>query len=180
MNNAKKPPLNPKIFQKIQHISYTRHFLGIFCNVWKGLGWENREEGAGVVGLIVGGLVWVRCGGLVLSCLVMFCLILCCWAGERDRDIEQSGEAGGRGAGRGAGAGKSGRGSSGGGQAALRRQLWRRMPICSCKPSPHVRCPASLSRPRCCLLTRASSWSSSPFSVTQKLTSVVWAATSGL
>lgn len=28
--------------------------------------------------------------------------------------------------------------------------------------------------------TSASSWSSSPFSVTQKLTSVVWAATSGL
>ena len=28
----------------------------------------------------------------------MSCLILCCWAGERDRDIEQSGEAGGRGA----------------------------------------------------------------------------------
>ncbi len=29
---------------------------------WKGL---NREEGAGVVGLTVGGLVWVRCVGLV-------------------------------------------------------------------------------------------------------------------
>ena len=41
--------------------------------VWKGLGWENREEGAEVVGF-----VWVRCVGLVLSCLVMFCLILSC------------------------------------------------------------------------------------------------------
>ena len=41
--------------------------------VWKGLGWENREEGAEV-----GGFVWVRCVGLVLSCLVMFCLILSC------------------------------------------------------------------------------------------------------
>ena len=54
--------------------------------VWKGLWWENREEGAGVVGLIVVGLVWVRLVGLVLSCLVMFCLILSCWAGERDGD----------------------------------------------------------------------------------------------
>jgi hypothetical protein len=52
---------------------------------WKGLVWANREEGAGVVGLTVGGLV-VRCVGLVLSCLVMFCLILSCWAGERDGD----------------------------------------------------------------------------------------------
>ena len=41
--------------------------------VWTGLGWENREEGAEVVGF-----VWVRCVGLVLSCLVMFCLILSC------------------------------------------------------------------------------------------------------
>ena len=41
--------------------------------VWKGLGWENREGGAEVVGF-----VWVRCVGLVLSCLVMFCLILSC------------------------------------------------------------------------------------------------------
>ena len=38
--------------------------------VWKGLGWENREEGAEVVGLMV--------VGLVLSCLVMCCLILSC------------------------------------------------------------------------------------------------------
>ncbi len=53
--------------------------------VWKGLGWENREEGAEVVGL-----VWVRCVGLVLSCLVMFCLILSCWAGERDGDRKSS------------------------------------------------------------------------------------------
>jgi hypothetical protein len=56
---------------------------------WKGLVWANREEGAGVVGLIVGGLV-VRCQGLVLSCLVMFCLILSCWAGERDGDRKPS------------------------------------------------------------------------------------------
>ena len=46
--------------------------------VWKGLGWENREEGAEVVGLMVVGLVWGRCVGLVLSCLVMCCLILSC------------------------------------------------------------------------------------------------------
>jgi hypothetical protein len=32
---------------------------------WKGLGWANLEAGAGVVGLTVGGLVWVRCVGLV-------------------------------------------------------------------------------------------------------------------
>jgi hypothetical protein len=31
---------------------------------WKGLGWANREEGAGVVWLIVMGLVWVRFVGL--------------------------------------------------------------------------------------------------------------------
>ena len=53
---------------------------------WKGLGWANREAGAGVVGLSVMGLVGVRLVGLVLSCLVMFCLILSCWAGERDGD----------------------------------------------------------------------------------------------
>ncbi len=56
---------------------------------WKGLVWANREEGAGVVWLTVGGLV-VRCGGLVLSCLVMFYLILSCWAGERNRDRKTS------------------------------------------------------------------------------------------
>ena len=50
---------------------------------WKGLMWANREEGAGVVGRTVEGLV-LRCVGLVLSCLVMFCLILSCWAGKRD------------------------------------------------------------------------------------------------
>ena len=44
---------------------------------WKGLVWANREEGAGVVGRTVEGLV-LRCVGLVLSCLVMFCLILSC------------------------------------------------------------------------------------------------------
>ena len=32
---------------------------------WKGLGWANREAGAGVVGLTVEGLVWVHCVGLV-------------------------------------------------------------------------------------------------------------------
>ncbi len=42
-----------------------------------------------MVGLTVGGLV-VRCVGLVLSCLVMFCLILCCWARERDGDRKPS------------------------------------------------------------------------------------------
>ena len=56
---------------------------------WKGLVWANREEGAGMVGLTVGGLV-VRCVGLVLSCLVMFCLILSCWVGERDGDRKPS------------------------------------------------------------------------------------------
>ena len=57
---------------------------------WKGLVWANREEGAGLVGLTVGGLV-VRCVGLVLSCLVMFSLILSCWAGgERDGDRKPS------------------------------------------------------------------------------------------
>ena len=44
---------------------------------WKGLVWANREERTGVVGRTVGGLV-LRCVGLVLSCLVMFCLILSC------------------------------------------------------------------------------------------------------
>ena len=56
---------------------------------WKGLVWANREEGAGVMGLTVEGLV-VRCVGLVLSCLVMFCLILSCWAGERNGDRKRS------------------------------------------------------------------------------------------
>ena len=46
--------------------------------VWTGLGWENREEGAEVVGLMVVGLDWGCCVGLVLSCLVMCCLILSC------------------------------------------------------------------------------------------------------
>ena len=46
--------------------------------VWKGLGWENREEGAEVVGLMVVGRVWGCRLGLVLSCLVMWCLILSC------------------------------------------------------------------------------------------------------
>ena len=55
----------------------------------KGLVWTNREEGAGVVGLTVGGLV-LRCVGLVLSCLVMLCLILSCWARERDGDRKPS------------------------------------------------------------------------------------------
>ncbi len=52
---------------------------------WKGLGWANREAGAGVVGLTV--------VGLVLSCLVMVCLILSCWAWERDGDRKQSDES---------------------------------------------------------------------------------------
>ncbi len=57
---------------------------------WKGLGWANREEGAGVVGLNVLGLVWVRFVGLVLSCRIMSCLILSCWGRERDGDKKLS------------------------------------------------------------------------------------------
>ncbi len=57
---------------------------------WKGLGRANREEGAGVVWLIVVGLVWVRFVGFVLSCLIMSCLILSCWGRERDGDKKLS------------------------------------------------------------------------------------------
>ncbi len=49
------------------------------------------------MGLTVVGLVWVRFVDLVLSCLVMFCLILSCWAGERDGDRKHSNESEDRG-----------------------------------------------------------------------------------
>ena len=63
--------------------------------VWKGLGWANREEGEGVVGLTVVGLV---CLGLVLSCLLISVLILSCWRVERDGETKASDGSGKRGA----------------------------------------------------------------------------------
>ncbi len=62
---------------------------------WKGLVWANREEGAGVVGRTVGDLD-LRCVGLVLSCLVICCPVLSCWAGERDGDRKPSDGSGER------------------------------------------------------------------------------------
>ena len=62
---------------------------------WKGLGWANREEGEGVVGLTVVGRV---CLGLVLSCLMISCLILSCWRVERDGETKTSDGAEKRGA----------------------------------------------------------------------------------
>ena len=61
----------------------------------KGLGWANREEGEGVVGLTVVGLV---CLGLVLSCLLISFLILSCWRVERDGETKASDGSGKRGA----------------------------------------------------------------------------------
>jgi hypothetical protein len=49
---------------------------------WKELGWAKREEGAGVVGLSVVGLVWFS---LLIACLILFV-----WGGERSRGRDQS------------------------------------------------------------------------------------------
>ncbi len=49
---------------------------------WNGLSLGKREKGSV--------LAVLRCVGLVLSCLVMFCLILSCWAGKRNGDRKPS------------------------------------------------------------------------------------------
>ncbi len=59
------------------------------------MGWANREEGEGVVGLTVVGLV---CLGLVLSYLLISFLILSCWRVERDGETKVSDGSGKRGA----------------------------------------------------------------------------------